>query len=67
MSNGFLYVKNPFTGILYVLNASNGTQVWSSGKAASISTVVKQIVYVISSRGTVYALDATNGTQLWSY
>jgi outer membrane protein assembly factor BamB len=67
MSNGFLYVKNPFTGILYVLNASNGTQVWSSGKAASISTVVKQIVYVVSSRGTVYALDATNGTQLWSY
>ena len=67
ISNGFLYATDRSTGILYVLNASNGTQVWSSGKAASISTVVKHIVYVISSSGTVYALDATNGTQLWSY
>ncbi len=62
--NGTIYLNGcP----IYALHASNGTQVWSSGKAASISTVVNHIVFVKSSRGTVYALDDTNGTQLWSY
>lgn len=71
VANNTVYVGsfdggNTNTGFITALNATTGTQVWSSAITAPAATpaVANGVLYV--GGGALYALDATTGKLIWS-
>lgn len=68
---GIVYVgANTGGGGLWAIDASDGTEVWSSiGDDAfrSSPTVVDGVVYIGSYDGTLYAVDASTGSIVWEF
>ncbi len=67
IANGVVYAPS-YDAILYVLNATDGSKIWSRmiDKGFSKITVINEVVYAPSGDGNIYALNAQTGATLWS-
>jgi len=64
--NGIVYASG--SRVVYALNATTGTYLWSYPIINYYSPAVANgVVYVGSADGNLYALNATTGAYLWSY
>lgn len=67
LSGGLLYAGS-WEGVVYGLNALNGTQVWNQSTGDSISSspaVSSGSVFIATSSGAVYCLNASSGNEVW--
>ena len=71
IANGVVYIAAE--GVIYALNTSNGSMLWSFYTDSIESyffiapSVVNNILYMGTDRGSMYALNASTGTLIWEY